>query len=196
MCSSASDVARAVALAAVVGDGGKADDHGDLFGGERAEFDEADDEGDSGCDPDAGDRGEDCEAAGKERIGGDQAVDFGLEIGDGGFEGAELTLELEDRPGRVVARADLVEEGGSGVEGGVAAAQSILEGFPGFRWRRRSSHRARRLSPRMASTRAVDRHRFWPERADGVGELAANAGRIDDGDGGTRWRGEYDGPAR
>ncbi len=101
--SSASDVARAVVLAAVVGDGGKADDHGGLFGGERAEFDEADDEGDSGCDPDAGDGGEDSEAAGKERIGGDQALDFGLEIGDGGFEGAELTLELEDGGGVLLA---------------------------------------------------------------------------------------------
>ena len=30
--------ARSAALAAVVGDGGKADDHGDLFGGELAEF--------------------------------------------------------------------------------------------------------------------------------------------------------------
>ena len=59
------DGARSAALAAVVGDGGKADDHGDLFGGELAEFDHAGDEGDSGARGDAGDRGEDFEAAGR-----------------------------------------------------------------------------------------------------------------------------------
>jgi hypothetical protein len=102
---SASDSAGFAALAAVVGDGGEADDHGDLFGGELAEFDHAGDEGESGARADAGDRGEDFEATGKGGIDVDPVTDFGLEVGDGGFEGTQLTLELADQRGGLARRS-------------------------------------------------------------------------------------------
>ena len=121
--------------------------------------------------------GEDFEAAGKGGIGVDPAADFGLEVGDGGFEGAQLTLELADQRGGL-ARADLVENGGSVFDRRVAPARQFLKAFQDF-WRRRSRIGPKALAEDRQHPR-VDRIRFG-ERADGVGELA-RAGRIDHGD--------------
>src|SRR5271156_1377558 len=152
---SAFDGARSSALAAVIGDGGEADDHGDLFSGELAEFDHAGDESDSGARADAGDRGEDFEATGQGGIAVDPVADFGLEVGDAGFEGAQLTLELADQRSGL-ARADLVENGGSIFDRRVAPAGQFLKDFQDF-WRQRAGLTTATLNPLSCRKRCARR---------------------------------------
>ena len=122
------------------------------------------------------DRGEDFEATGQGGIAIDPVADFGLEVGDAGLS-AQLTLELADQRGGL-ARADLVENGGSIFDRRVAPACQFLKDFQDF-WRRGSGVGPEALAEDRQHPR-VDRIRFG-ERAEGVGELA-RASRIDHGD--------------
>src|SRR5471032_3161458 len=132
MAASALDFAGSRALTAIAGDRGEADDHGDFLCGQLADLVEAGDEGDGGDGADAGDGSEDLEAPGQDRVGFDPSLDFGLQFGDRRFDGAQLTLQLADQDSRL-ARADLVEKGGSGGDGALAAVRQFLKAFHGDR---------------------------------------------------------------
>src|SRR3984885_6884916 len=73
----------------------------------------ADDQGDSLRGPDPRDRGQDGEPPGQARIGGDEAFDLRLEMGERGLDSADLALDLGDRHGDG-GFAELVEERGAG----------------------------------------------------------------------------------
>src|SRR6266852_725345 len=126
MTASALDFARSRALTGIAGDRGEADDHGDLLSGQLADLVEAGDEGDGGDRADAGDGSEDVEASGEGRIGFDPSLDFGLQLGDRHFDGAQLALQLADEHSRL-AIADLVEKGGSGSDGALATVRQFLK---------------------------------------------------------------------
>ena len=126
--ASAADMAGAGLLAAIAGDGGEAGDHGGLLVRERADFGKADDQGDSRRGPDPRDRGQDGEPPGQARIGGDEAFDLRLEMGERGLDSADLALDLGDRHGDG-GFAELVEERGAGGDGRVPAAQHVPQGL-------------------------------------------------------------------
>ena len=121
-------MAGAGLLAAIAGDGGEAGDHGGLLVRERADFGKADDQGDSRRGPDPRDRGQDGEPPGQARIGGDEAFDLRLEMGERGLDSADLALDLGDRHGDG-GFAELVEERGAGGDGRVPAAQHVPQGL-------------------------------------------------------------------
>jgi hypothetical protein len=95
---------------------------------ERADFGKADDQGDSRRGPDPRDRGQDGEPPGQARIGGDEAFDLRLEMGERGLDSADLALDLGDRHGDG-GFAELVEERGAGGDGRVPAAQHVPQGL-------------------------------------------------------------------
>ena len=159
------DVAGPAEGAAVAGDRGEADEHGGLFGRQGADLGEADDQGYRGCESDAGDGGQNGHPPGQARIGGDPMLDLRVEGFHRRFGCAELALDLGDRR-RNGGRAKLVDQGGAGVGGGVAAVKEILKGL---------HERARRLDRAGLEAFAQDRQHPAVD-AVGLGQSAGGLG--------------------
>ena len=189
MLASASDFPCSGVLAAIAGDGGEADDHGDFFGRQLPDLVHPGDQRGRGDVANSGDRGEDFEAPGEDGIGVDLTFDFGFEVGDGFVEGAQLPLQLGDQHG-ALACADLVDNSGSIIDEALPASRQFLKVFDDFGGRGDGvGGKALAHDRQHAGIDPVG----LGQRADGLGEFARTQ-RIDDGDLEIRCRADCDAP--